>query len=153
MVLLVILVAIPAGVFAQNALKNQQRKSRYKAMSEIVQQMHELTMAIYQYTFEANGKMPPMQNITVLQKALKPYSRPSIFVSSASGKPFKLNSKLSGKPLDKSNRIVWCYDTAMPGPYSPDIKRESYRVVGFSNSVIAMPEARWQREKKTSGLP
>ncbi|HEX8463823.1 MAG TPA: hypothetical protein VF627_04325 [Abditibacterium sp.] len=151
MLALAIVLSIPVFVFAQSALKNQQRHKRYQLMQQTVRQMQQLTLAVHKYSFDYKGKMPPMQNPAVFKNALQHYTGQDVFISAASGKPFVPNAKLSGKPLVQSNRIVWCYDPqTILGPNSPTKK---FRVVGFSNATIAMPESRWQREKETAGLP
>lgn len=147
----IVLLSIPAFVFAQSIVKTQQRRNNGRLMSETVQQMQRLTLAIRSYSFSYKGKMPPMQNPAVFKKALQLFVGKDAFVSKASGQTFMPNAKLSGKPLVQSNLIVWCYDPqTILGLNS---MTEKFRVVGFSNGTIAMTENRWQREKKISGLP
>lgn len=146
-----LILAVPAFVFAQTAIQNQQRQKNARLMNETVQQMQGLTLAIHQYSFDYKGKMPPMQNPAVFKKSLQPYASKDSFVSKASGRTFLPNTSLSGKPLARSNRIVWCYDPQTI--FGPNNMTEKFRVVGFSNLTIAMTEKRWQREKKTAGLP
>ena len=74
-----------------------------------------------------------------------------IFISRATGQPFMSNAKMSGKTIKSaSNNIVLFYDVKpISGPNNP---KELIRVVGFADHSIAMPEARWQREKADSGI-
>ncbi|PQV64340.1 hypothetical protein B1R32_10521 [Abditibacterium utsteinense] len=149
--LIAVILSIPVIVFAQNKINNMQRIKRAQLMQKTLGQAQSLSLAIRQYSFDNKGNMPPMNNLTALKQALKPYLGGSDFISAASGKPFIFNTKLSGKKLVDSNFIVWLYD---PKPTSgPNNPKDLYRVVGYSNHFTTMPEKIWQSEKKTFGLP
>ena len=143
--------AIPCLVVAQTVAKDKQRAKNARLMTKTVEAMHGLVVGTAFYSQQNKGKLPPMQNPQVLRAALSPFTSKSSFVSPASGKPFQPNAKMSGKSLKSaSNNIVLFYDVKpLSGPNNP---KELFRVVGFANHVITMPEARWQREKAASGI-
>ena len=113
----------------------------------------ELTFAVVQYSQDHNDKLPPMKNPAVVKRALRHYATISSFSSVASGQPFLPNSMLSGrtlKSLSPDNTVLFYDPKPILGPNSPT---DLYRVVGYLDHIIAMPEKRWQRTKKELGVP
>lgn len=137
------------------AVKESHRMQRYQDLSQSNENLRRLGLAIKQYSFDYEGKFPPMQSSESLKKALKAYSSPELFVSPLTGRPYKINSTLSFKNMDKIKSpasVAMLYeDQAFPGPNSP---KELYRPTAFVDLHVKTVDEKigWPRVKQQSAI-
>lgn len=111
--------------------------------------LKQLGLALWKYTQDSKGVLPPLVNSTVVKSALSPYIKDAdVFIQPASGKAYLSNTMLSRKRI-----------TDYPNPEHIVVLYESFpsndntRGVVFLNfHAERIPEQKWLQLKRHSGI-
>ena len=119
-----------------------------KLRSESISRLKQIMTGVLMYESD-EGKFPPMQNMRVLKKTLKPYVEDNeIFTQPDNGRPYVINVFLSGK----DEKIIASHLT-MAVIYEATVSSDGKRAVAFADGhVQRVTQSEWTKIKKVSKI-
>jgi prepilin-type processing-associated H-X9-DG protein len=133
--------AILFPVFAQARLKAQETSS--------VSNLKQVALGVLMYTQDYDERLPPMQDLATMKKAIMPYVRnEEVFKDPRTGEPYRVNPAASRKPdasIAVPAQFVLLYESTP--------SRDGKRAVAFADGhVKRLDPAEWEAAKKKSGM-